>query len=396
MSIPGSEDNGADGSSKRKRCAVDGDSITTINSSNNCSVGPRIQPQTYSSQRVKLLVGGEEFNTTYSTLVLSSPYFQAMLNGGYSESDSSCADPIVIDRDPFSFKIILAYLRTEILLCESSSLLASVIIEADFYGIASLLADVKLTCIRNLYPFKKDIEDCEKALALFDSTFSSMREFIKSTHFPGIYYKRVNYFRTVKDIPSSNHVLKIAGTMIPVISMCSFENISTGSLITEPMVYLESEHRLQPWTEIDPCAIKTKAQWSELVSDKTRGTQIVPASFALAYLKSFCGIARSVTWKVLKKSIVLMEGTYHEGDETNLDKDGDRKVFTKKDMRGVLYQDLSNELSVTAKAFDFGLNDNTLHDATSWCNFQRLHFVQPQLCGEDDVVSAALLAGLLM
>ena len=60
--------------------------------------------------RVELEVGGQRFVTTKETLMCegeNSTFFQAMFSGGWSENEG----PIIIDRDPASFEIILSYLR---------------------------------------------------------------------------------------------------------------------------------------------------------------------------------------------------------------------------------------------------------------------------------------------
>lgn len=114
--------------------------------------------------RVYVIVGGKTFVTTRAVLEGSS-YFEALLSGRWPvEDDSSQADAVVefeLDREPDPFAHVLAFLRSGRLsvvrrlrpfFCLLSrhqththhvrEHLAAVLLEADFYGVHALLAQV--------------------------------------------------------------------------------------------------------------------------------------------------------------------------------------------------------------------------------------------------------------
>ena len=264
---------------------------------------------------IKLVVGGVEFVTAMNTLIFGSNYFSAMFSGEFEESntinDSTTQRSIYIDRDPDAFKFILAYLRTGIFTCKDISMLPSILLEAEFFMVAGIIDNIKLKCIRNLHPDNNLIlVDSEKALELFDTTFPSTLDLLNFPGFPTIYQTvwktqtAKQYYKIISsyDISSSlvanvNIQLHDLNEFYPIICMCIYENISSGSQIIEPMVNVKAD--LKQWVEIDMINITSGIEdWNAWRGKKSQSLslpyniaahegdiqQLMPLSMAVAYI----------------------------------------------------------------------------------------------------------------
>uniref|UniRef100_A0A914VBZ6 BTB domain-containing protein n=1 Tax=Plectus sambesii TaxID=2011161 RepID=A0A914VBZ6_9BILA len=93
-----------------------------------------------SSKLITLNVGGKHFTTRISTL-MQSEFFARLFNSDWrehiNETGSNC---LFIDRNPDLFELILDFLRGSFLLPESDELRQRILIEADYFGVASMVA----------------------------------------------------------------------------------------------------------------------------------------------------------------------------------------------------------------------------------------------------------------
>ena len=104
----------------------------------------------HSADRVHLIVGGEHFHTSKVTLRASS-FFSAMFDGSWREADD---DEIFVDRDPDSFRVLLSCLRAgrAILPEHDTNLCIRALLDAQFYGMESLLEEIKSTAYCHIHP----------------------------------------------------------------------------------------------------------------------------------------------------------------------------------------------------------------------------------------------------
>ena len=103
-----------------------------------------------SADRVHLVVGGEHFHTSKLTL-RASTFFSAMLDGSWHEADD---DEVFVDRDPDSFRVLLSCLRAgrAILPEHDTNLCIRALLDAQFYGMESLLEEIKSTTYCHMHP----------------------------------------------------------------------------------------------------------------------------------------------------------------------------------------------------------------------------------------------------
>jgi hypothetical protein len=121
--------------SSRKRAAHDADGSPTT-----CSK-PRFEC-------INIDVGGTCFKTSVSTLTAASAYFQRLLSERWAEERPT---DLFLDRDPEPFGILLSFMRTgHLKLPEDNAALAgSILLEAEYLGIDSVLQLVKARAHRN-------------------------------------------------------------------------------------------------------------------------------------------------------------------------------------------------------------------------------------------------------
>jgi len=99
---------------------------------------------------IQLRVGGKRFETSLDVL-LSEPdsIFVAMLRGEWGQNleGGERSKPLVFDRDPKRFRVVLNWLRTRSLDCEDGVSPEGVLSEAAFFQLATLAEEVTYTYI---------------------------------------------------------------------------------------------------------------------------------------------------------------------------------------------------------------------------------------------------------
>jgi hypothetical protein len=114
---------------KRQRCDISGNN----DSVQSCDVAKRPEGAFIVN------VGGTRFSTTKTTLCSHSDFFAAALQSGVFREGCDDSSEFWVDRSSEAFPIILDFMRCGVLLCNDRSLLAKVILDADFYGMRKLL-----------------------------------------------------------------------------------------------------------------------------------------------------------------------------------------------------------------------------------------------------------------
>jgi hypothetical protein len=206
----------------------------------------------HSNSQFVVNVGGTKFITSKDTLVAGSPFFAAMLSGKFAEGEDG--EEVYVDRNPVPFTIILEYMRSNILLCgrENSTLLAAVLVEADFYGMDGLVYDVKLQCYTNLHHSTQTRNDAE-LLAKLEAEFPSVQDLVRHQHFPSIYYEKRMPNKIISKSPLPNNIyveigfFDVSKSRLQALEMIMFER--GNEVITEPMIRLES--KFIGWASID-------------------------------------------------------------------------------------------------------------------------------------------------
>ena len=139
-------------------------------------------------------VGGTNFITSVSTLTGASSYFQHAFSDRWHEGDGGS---IFLDRDPEPFKLLLSYMRTGALeLPESDpALCRRVLYEAEFFGVDSLLTEVKATAQRHLHmddatPPDEAGDDVTATAARFDAEHGTLQQAIQSGVLPARFFGR--------------------------------------------------------------------------------------------------------------------------------------------------------------------------------------------------------------
>ena len=216
-----------------------------VQTSQNMSISSGNKP-------VKLIVGGTVFITSISTLVNSSQYFKAMFSGNFGDtnvgnessvsySQDSSYHTLFIDRDPESFRLVLAYMRTGFFICNDVSLLSGVIIEAEYFLVEGILETIKLRCMRNLHPEENFADDnMSLAMHLFDKKFHSIRELLNSPLFPSIYECEQSvrqFYRIVSTHDAATRlIVEITGHPHPVFEVCTVHFTSVYIIMTVVLV----------------------------------------------------------------------------------------------------------------------------------------------------------------
>ena len=160
------------------------------------SAAKRARPASEGAQQLQLNVGGVTFATRKETLTLNSHYFKELLA---SENWEPATDgELFLDRDPESFRILLNCMRlrsTVPLPCQSNPELAkTVLMEAEFFGVEWLLAEVKERALRNtqygMTPSDEPLPGVEDASSAFDDKFGGIEAAIHSGVLPGALHGR--------------------------------------------------------------------------------------------------------------------------------------------------------------------------------------------------------------
>jgi len=103
------------------------------------------------SDRIRLNVGGEIFETTVSTLCANGSFFARMWASGWRESSEP--EEIFLDRDPDSFRLLLSCMRARKAVLPSSDreLCCRMLRDAEYFGVDWLLSEVKVKALRHLF-----------------------------------------------------------------------------------------------------------------------------------------------------------------------------------------------------------------------------------------------------
>ena len=165
----------------------------------------RSRQEGWSEHRVTLNVGGKRFETTVELLERKTTFFQGMFESAAPEAE------IFVDRDPEAFALLLRFMRQGIVAAllprNDPALAASVLSEADYFGVDSLLQPVKAAAFRNQCLHKRfphhhspiyepsaepdPRDDDAKAAAEFDKRFGSVGQAIESGLLPARYFAPV-------------------------------------------------------------------------------------------------------------------------------------------------------------------------------------------------------------
>jgi hypothetical protein len=211
----------------------------------------------------RLSVGGTLFYTSRHTLMGGSDFFAAALGGAYAESvDAAHGEAFFVDRSPKTFDILLEYMRSGVLLCSDRSMLAGVLLEAEYFLMNALLEEVKWKCYINLY-LPDLVEGNLSASAALKSSialkilgkFPDVRMLIQRKDFPNVYYEAyANKIISTTPLPGNSYVEltdKISFTKVhfEATHMVTYQRSDTLSVIMEPMVHFGTN--CGPWTNIN-------------------------------------------------------------------------------------------------------------------------------------------------
>ena len=110
------------------------------------------------AQRLVLDVGGTRFSTTVGTLERSA-YAMGLVDTHAWDADPAHVPEIFIDRDPDLFRVLLRLMRQLPIVAlptHDMGLVASLLAEADFFGVDALLSAVKARAFYNLHEMEED------------------------------------------------------------------------------------------------------------------------------------------------------------------------------------------------------------------------------------------------
>ena len=137
--------------------------------------------------RILLNVGGQQFQSSKSTLEGSSSYFRSLL----ARWDDETEDELFIDCDPDAFGVLLSHMRIAsnlILPKHDYDLCARVILCAEYLGMEQLLRQVKAKAYANLHPGDEAIED---PVSAFDAEVGSLQDAINAEVLPVRFFSAV-------------------------------------------------------------------------------------------------------------------------------------------------------------------------------------------------------------
>ena len=126
---------------------------------------------------ITLNVGGTNFITSASTLTNNSAYFDSLLSGNWADSQNE----IFLDRNADAFKILLDYMRDNIIKVEDID--TNVLSLAEFLGIERLILAVKIRWYINIGkgPVAQGDEQIAEA---FDKEYGGISKAISSGLYP--------------------------------------------------------------------------------------------------------------------------------------------------------------------------------------------------------------------
>ena len=130
-------------SRKRGRAAGGGDT--------SAEAPDRESPNHEAPDRVTLHVGGETFVTCRATLEPASSYFARRFSAEWSSGVPS--EDCFLDRDADSFRVLLSFMRCGhvSVLPRDPALFSRVLLDAEYFGIDSLIEQVKVKVQRHLH-----------------------------------------------------------------------------------------------------------------------------------------------------------------------------------------------------------------------------------------------------
>ena len=147
---------------------------------------------------ITLNVGGTLYKTLASTLVSKSPFFKDVFD---SITEEERQGEIFVDRDPEPFGYVLSYLRTGVLVMGEASahMLGAVLLEADYYGIQSLVEWIDKRCRGNLLPRDEDTdyEKFEYKYLLAPKAEVSVSELVNHRCFPECFFRSIKELKIV-------------------------------------------------------------------------------------------------------------------------------------------------------------------------------------------------------
>jgi len=263
---------------------------------------------------VCLNVGGRVFKVAIATLQLAGgPYLNALLSNNWKDAEEE--GEFFIDRDSDSFAVILSFLRSGCKLLKidegDKKLFSSVLLDAEFFGIDSLLNFVKLTCFKNMGQYRffsppKPLKDAEM-IEKFDKEFKTINDLLNSRQFPSCFFKKFAYNRiiSVETLPSDAYVeIYNRGTdetkFLATLQMVTFENYS-GQIFTEPMVNVNVS-RFLCWTFYTYPYCFGEANTHDVQKLRAQVQKIIPISYALALDDDSSTFK---TWHLASKKVYL-------------------------------------------------------------------------------------------
>ena len=133
--------------------------------------------------RITLNVGGELFYSTVSTLTGGSSYFARMFSSEWQEASQS---EVFLDRDADSFKVLLSCMRSghAVLPSDDHTLCKRVLLDAEFFGCDSLLAEVQRVAYEHEHPG----EEVEDAASAFSAEHGSIWDALRSGVLPARFF----------------------------------------------------------------------------------------------------------------------------------------------------------------------------------------------------------------
>ena len=170
--------------------------------------------------RVVLNVGGQRFESSRSTLEVSSSYFQSLL----ARWDEGTDEDLFIDCDADAFAVLLSHMRiaSNLILPKDEDLAARVLLLADYLRMDGLLAKVKARAYKNMHP-EAEAADGTDPIAAFEAEVGSLQEAIDSRVLPARFFapapqppepppKRI--VKTLIPAPPGTHAIFMSGWLV--------------------------------------------------------------------------------------------------------------------------------------------------------------------------------------
>ena len=136
------------------------------------------------SDQIQLNVGGKFFYCSKNTLISFSRYFASMFSndwhrknedhdGYYSTPTRTDTNTYFIDQDPDAFQVLLNYMRNGFI--KASTITETVLVQAEFLGIDSLICAVKCTTYRYLHNYhSQQLLTEEETCHFFDDIYGGI------------------------------------------------------------------------------------------------------------------------------------------------------------------------------------------------------------------------------